>query len=174
MLKKIFIVCIIVTSACKKKMDNSFVYSVPPGFQPYTDDFVKEAAARGRSISINNLIIRYDSSLSFAYCAQSNIISSENDRQKIISVNPFLTCWANDKQLETLLFHEMGHCILGRPHDTSRLPNGDPKSIMYPNNITLYSPCVYAVGDSCDQLYKRSYYLDELFDATAPVPEWGK
>ena len=45
---------------------------------------------------------------------------------------------------------------------------------MYPNDITLYSPCVYAIGDTCNKLYRKAYYVNELFDAATPVPDWGK
>ena len=43
---------------------------------------------------------------------------------------------------------------------------------MYPDDLTLYSPCAYPIDDSCNQLYKRDYYLDELFDPATPVPGW--
>lgn len=171
MLKKILIAYIIIVLGCQKK--NDFVYNVPWEFEPYVQKFIAEANAKGHPLSINNLIIQYDYSQSFQYCAKSNVISSQNDVQKIISVNA-QKCWQNDTQLETLIFHELGHCILGRNHDMSLLPKGDPKSIMYPDNIELYSPCVYAIGGPCDFLYRRSYYVDELFNPTTPVPDWGK
>ena len=41
------------------------------------------------------------------------------------------------------------------------------------DDLTLYSPCAYPIDDSCNQLYKRDYYLDELFDPATPVPGWG-
>ncbi|MEP7320203.1 MAG: hypothetical protein ABI921_15710 [Panacibacter sp.] len=102
------------------------------------------------------------------------MISTQNNVQKIISINPRIKCWQNSLQLETLIFHEMGHCMLGREHDTNLMPRGYAKSIMYPNDITLYSPCVYPIGDSCNQLYRRAYYVDELFDTSTPLPDWGK
>jgi hypothetical protein len=174
MLKKVLIACLIIISGCKKKNNFSFVYSVPPEFELHVERFIAEGNSRGHYISINNLIIQYDSSLSLRYCAQSNIISSQNDVQKIISINARVKCWQNDEQLEALIFHEMGHCILGRDHDISLLPKGYPKSMMYPDDITLYSPCVYVIGDSCNKLYRRSYYIDELFNPSTPVPGWGK
>ena len=171
MLKKLLIACIILTLGCQKK--NDFVYHVPQEFEPYLQRFISEAKARGHRISINNLIIQYDSSQSFLNCAKSNVISSGNDEQKIISINT-PKCWQNDLQFETLIFHELGHCIIGRSHDNSLLPKGDPKSIMYPDNIELYSPCVYPIAGTCDMLYRRAYYIDELFDPSTPVPDWGK
>jgi len=174
MFKKTLLACVIIVLGCQKKNNFSLVYSVPPEFEYYVESFITEANARGHHISINDLIIQYDSALSLQYCAQSNMISSQNDVQKIISINARLKCWQNDVQLEALIFHELGHCILGRDHDTSLLPKGYPKTMMYPNDIALYSPCVYVFGDSCNKLYRRPYYIDELFDPATPVPDWGK
>jgi len=157
-------------AGCKKKID--FVYRVPQELEPYVQKFISEAKSRGRDIVINNLIIQYENSPSFPYCAASNVISSGNDVQKIVTVNGH-ACWQNNAQLETLIFHELGHCILGRDHDMSLLPKGDAKSIMYTGDLTMYSPCVYALGDSCNKLYRRTYYIDELFNPSTPVPPWG-
>ena len=171
MLKKILVSCIIIIVGCQKKID--FEYNVPQEFEVYVQRFITEAKARGHIIAINNLIIQYEYSQSFQYCAASNVVSSQNDVQKIIYVRA-QQCWQNNAQLETLLFHELGHCILGRDHDMSLLPKGYPKSIMYTGDIALYSPCVYALADSCNKLYRRSYYLDELFNPSTPAPTWGK
>lgn len=162
---------LIIIIGCQKKIN--FVYNVPPEFEPPVQRFITEAKARGYNISIDNLIVQYTASISSQHCANSNVITSKKDVQKIIYINP-QTCWLNDIQLETLIFHELGHCMLGRNHDASLLPKGDPKTIMCPDNITLYSPCIYAVADSCNKLYRRTYYLDELFDPLVPVPDWGK
>lgn len=170
MLKSLLLVAIILLFACKK--DKDFVYDVPQEFEPIVQRFISEATARGHPVTINNLIIKYDLS-NTSFCATSNVITSGNDVQKIISIKS-LTCWQNDVQLETIIFHELGHCILGRAHDMTLMPKGDPKSIMYPDNATLYSPCVYPIGSPCDLLYRRNYYLDELFNPATPLPDWGK
>src|SRR5262245_11128312 len=170
MLRNLFIVVIILSFGCKK--DKDFVYDVPTEFEPVVQRFITEAAARGHHLTINNLIIKYDLSTT-SFCATSNVITSGNDIQKIVSIKS-LSCWQNDVQLETIIFHELGHCILGREHDNTLMPKGDPKSIMYPDNATLYSPCVYPIGSPCDLSYRRTYYLDELFNPATPLPDWGK
>jgi len=170
MLKNLLLFAIILLFACKK--DKDFVYDVPQEFEPIVQRFISEAATRGHQVTINNLIIKYDLS-NTSFCATSNVITSGNDVQKIISIKS-LSCWQNDVQLETIIFHELGHCILGREHEITLMPKGDPKSIMYPDNATLYSPCVYPIGSPCDLLYRRGYYLDELFNPTTPLPDWGK
>ena len=175
MLKKLFIFGAILLLGCQKNINNfSPVYDVPDEFKPVVASFIEAAAARGHVIHINNLIIKWDSTITLPYCGKSNVISSQNDVQKIILLNPHSLCWENTTQFEALLFHEMGHCILGRSHDTSRLPIGVPKTMMYPNDATVYSPCVYHLDDSCDLVYRRAYYLDELFNPATPVPDWGK
>jgi hypothetical protein len=164
-------------SACAKEKDHSFVpqYNVPAEFQPLVSTFILEAAQRGDTLSVTNLIIKYDSSLSNSYCAVCNSFSLAPDVQKIITVNPKILCYNNEQEREALFFHELGHCILGRKHDNRLLPNGDPRSIMVEGNIALYSPCLYAVAGTCqDNTYKRTYYLDELFNEQTPVPQWGQ
>jgi len=174
MIKKILIAGLFFLCSCSHKNDFTPLLSIPAEFQPYVDSFVAAASERGHNMVVNNLVITYDSSISNVYCAYSNVTSSRDDVQKIIYINPYIHCWQNSTQLETLIFHEMGHCILGRDHDTTRMPKGDPKSIMYPDDISLYTPCVYQIGDSCNKLYRRDYYLDELFDSNTPVPDWAK
>ena len=143
MLKKILIAALFFLCSCSHKNDFTPLLSIPAEFQPYVDSFAAAASERGHDMVVNNLVITYDSSISNVYCAYSNVTSSRNDVQKIIYINPYIHCWQNHTQLETLIFHEMGHCILGRDHDTTRMPKGDPKSIMYPDDISLYAPCVY-------------------------------
>ena len=162
--------------SCSKESHKDFVpvYDVPAEFQPIVASFIQEAAKRGDTLAINNLIIKYDSSQNANYCALCNSLSMQPDIQKIITINPNIRCYNNAQEKEVLFFHEMGHCILGRSHDNSLLPNGDPKSIMVEDNLRLYSPCAYPIGGSCeDNTYKRTYYLDELFNEQTPVPQWA-
>lgn len=162
--------------SCSKGKESDFVpvYDVPAEFQPLVTSFVQEAAQHGDTLTINNLIIKYDSSQNAAFCALCNSLSPQPDVQKIITVNPNLRCYTNAQEKEALFFHELGHCILGRAHDNSLLPNGDPKSIMVEDNIRLYAPCEYPIGGTCqDNTYKRTYYMDELFNERTPVPQWA-
>jgi hypothetical protein len=161
---------------CKKDPRQATpVYYVPAEFEPLVSRFVQEAAQRGRPLSITNLIIKYDSTVSAAYCAVCNTLSADPAVQKIISVNPKVQCYRNAKEQEVLFFHELGHCVLNRPHNNQSMPNGDPKSIMVEGKLDLYSPCRYPIGGACpDNSFKRDYYLDELFDESTPVPSWAR
>lgn len=64
----------------------------------------------------------------------------------------------SDLGREEVIFHELGHCILGRGHDESKVDLGvfkqAPASIMYP----------YVFGDaSVYREFKDSQYYKELF-----------
>ena len=175
-MRNIFILCVLflLVNSCKKESNKNFVVDIAPDFRAVVDSFVKAATDRNYSITIDNLIIKYDSALDSRHCAAANVISSTNNVQKTILVNDKIKCWQNGRQLETLLFHEMGHCLLGRDHLSDRLPNGDQKSIMISGDILLYAPCAYPIGSDCNVLYKREYYLDELFNTNTPVPAWAR
>lgn len=60
--------------------------------------------------------------------------------------------WQSTSEIkkEVLLFHELGHCVLGRKHTEELLGNYSPKSIMYP-----------WIFENAYQNY-RSYYVEEL------------
>ncbi len=177
MIRKIFLLnMILLFLACSKQQDKGSVvkYEVTAEFQPLVSGFIQEAAIHGDTLVIDNLIIKYDSSQSNQYCAVCNTTSLDPAVQKIITVNPKVHCYNNFQEKEALFFHEMGHCILGRSHDNRLLPNGDPRSIMVPDNLKLYDPCLYPLGGSCkDNRYKRDYYIKELFNEQTPVPDWG-
>lgn len=57
-----------------------------------------------------------------------------------------------DEEKEMLIFHELGHCVLGRKHCDVK-SNGIPISIMYPNILV-----------SGQYRNSRKYLLDELFN----------
>ena len=160
--------------ACKKKQNFVPVYNVPAVLEPYIDSFIAEGARRGHIFKKENLIMRYDKTMDGALCGSCNSTSLDANIQKIISIYKDNPCWTDNPELETLIFHELGHCFLGRSHTSESLPNRDPKSIMVPGNLGIYSPCIYPIGGQpCDNSFKRTYYLDELFDSNTPTPGWA-
>jgi hypothetical protein len=70
-----------------------------------------------------------------------------------------------DMQKEVLMFHEIGHALLGRVHTNERLPDCSSfKSIMNENSLTVYTN---------SSIERREYYVDELLDAFAEYPSWA-
>jgi hypothetical protein len=166
----LFLLGVLLIVGCKK--EKSYDYSVPQELLQFINAFENEAAIRGKKIQINNLILEYDPNLRDGVCGLSNIISSTDNIQKLIKLRSNAGCWNCEAELEALIFHELGHCVLGRFHDNRKLPKGYARSLMTSNDLQLYSNCfTYPIGDYYS---RRSYYLDELFDSTTIVPEWGR
>jgi len=65
----------------------------------------------------------------------------------------------SDAFREMLLFHELGHCLLGRGHKNTKHSDGRPESIMA---SSLFSQKTY--------LANRDQYLKELFTAESRQP----
>jgi len=67
-----------------------------------------------------------------------------------------------------LVFHELGHAILLREsHRNDRFQSSDYASIMVSESWLLDD---FYIQD----LTKRAYYIDELFDPATPAPDWAE
>ena len=169
-----WLIALLVLVGCDRNDDFKPVYDVPEEIQPLIDSFIHEASIRGITLTINNLIVSYDDNPANAVCGSCNSASPATDIQKIITLKSGAPCWIEQLELEALVFHELGHCVLGRLHLNDQLPNGDPKSMMVEDNVGIYAPCLYPIeGEPCDNSFKRSYYLDELFNENTAVPDWA-
>jgi hypothetical protein len=74
------------------------------------------------------------------------------------SVELSSSAWSkgSDTFKEMLVFHELGHCLLGRGHKNSRHSDGRPESVM---NSFIFDGRTYTAN--------RDQYLKELFTAEA-------
>jgi hypothetical protein len=171
----IFMIIMITLPRCSQKPEFEPIYDVPAPYILLVDTFKYEAQIRGFELHLNNLIVSIDETLPFGFCGTCNSNDIRGDIQKVISINPNMTCWNNYQEQEAFLFHELGHCVLGRLHLEDTFANGAPKSLMISNNVSVYSPCVYQIGtvDDCNLTKRRQYYIDELFDPSTPAPLWS-
>jgi hypothetical protein len=164
-------------ASCRQK-ENLPVYQVPADVEPYVQAFLTEARARGKNIQITNLIVEIADKDTVGLCGLCRQVVGDQSHQKRIFI--FRDCWTGvtSEDREALVFHELGHCVLGRiNHKNTQLPNGDFASLMNTSAINLYRQCVYGLGidqSTCDKRFKRSYYIDELFDENTPVPDWAQ
>jgi hypothetical protein len=155
---RIFIAFIFLALSCTK--DNPKPSTVPAEFTEYVNRFISEGKARGVSISSDGLTIEYVSQIlinGVSYCAQS-LPGTPPHVQVLQSTG----CWTNrtDADKEILLFHELGHVLLGRTDNDAQLANGIYLSIMRSGDRwSMYSKFEPAL---------RSYYLDELFNPNTP------
>lgn len=115
-------------------------------FHEYVKSFQDNATKCGKVLDMSSLVIKFDTE---GDLISRNVLGvCENNEVKI---NPEAWKGLDSLSREELIYHELGHCLLKRSHN-SNLDNGYPVSIMYPN--LFYS-----------MVYKMFYnnYLTELF-----------
>lgn len=134
--------------------------AVSTSFTSYVNRFISLASTRGYSLSSSSLVISYDSSLSgtntLGYCTTGGA-------NPIIGINrTYWESWASQGrsyEMEQLMFHELGHCLLSRSHDNNTINASNDSSSSIPVSImNAYhiSPTYYNVN--------YTYYINELFD----------
>lgn len=151
--------------SCKK--EHTKVYDVPDVIQPYIDEFISQGNQRGTEIIIDDLIIELKSNLVLEGDEKAGLCTyGSNSRTPLIELDTTSFNWTmNDYTREQLIFHELGHCILDqRGHRNSRLDNGNYGSYMRADGTPIYGRL---------SLFKKEFYLDEIFDNDAPQPDWA-
>lgn len=158
--------CLCLFTNCRKDKNKL----VDPGLEAFVDRFFAEAALRNVEVSDNNLEVIFKDLSAEGVCGLGYFNFGGTDMRRVeISNNIF--CWDIQTEFaqESLVFHELGHAILKKVHRNRKLPNGLPADLMCDGNVC-------DIFDFYDKytLGKRAYYLDELFNAAAPNPDWGR
>lgn len=135
---------------------------VLPQAQQYVDRFIEEGAARGVNIDFT------DSGLSIVF---RDAVSKESGGVCLgnhqIEIEKFFWDELSDREREGLIFHELGHCELIRPHRNDKLVNGEWASRMRGDPIPEGANAVINYSGT-----RRIYYIDEMFDSSIPAPSW--
>jgi hypothetical protein len=168
----IFIVTLFLLSSCSKDpvvpveyMDS---YRFPKVIQPILVTFIKEGEKRGIACDItkikriefvNNLYINGEKVAGY-YSHSNNVIYLDSTS---------VAYTMSDDSRERTIFHELGHGLLKRDHRDDLLSDGTAASIMHSSNGYSYVTMPYM---KVSLLYRRGYYLDELFHPETPAPEW--
>lgn len=121
--------------------------TVAPQFQPYLDSFLAEGRARGQDYSKSEVTINFGSVSSGerAYCSRYTFQANE------VIVGEGSWNGMNEDRRTALIYHELGHCILNRPH-RDEMSYGRAVSLMNSKLI------------SSSQFHKYQVeYIDELF-----------
>lgn len=134
-----------------------------PEFTPYIQAFLEEGAKRVEHLEgrISRMNIK------FGDLAEGIDGSCKRKgKNSLITIDGSIWRRLDSLQKQALIFHEMGHCLLGRKHTNQELPRGECASLMVEKQDT--STCYY-------NFYAnewRAYYLDELFAENIGIPEW--
>ncbi|MBU6375500.1 MAG: hypothetical protein KGQ59_05850 [Bdellovibrionales bacterium] len=138
--------------------DATALYTGPAELAKYVGKFVDDAKAQGVDVtpemSNPKLEIRIASLSSYG----SSVIGLCETSGSLRRVTFSPTFWdsVDETQRELLAHHELGHCVLYRPHRTEILSDGSYASLMYP--FIMRSSTYTANYD---------YYQNELFHYSA-------
>lgn len=143
---------------------------IPDEFKSFIVDFAEEAKTRNVSVDTSKIEVVYVDRIRVEgrdFCGRG-LFNYQGTGTNRIEISLQEGCWSgrSDLEKENLFFHELGHAVLGRFHLNDLLPNGTFKSLMCGNCSNFGTYTKYT-------LFKRPYYLDELFDPAASVPDWG-
>jgi len=134
--------------------------------KPFIETFVSEAEERGHFFDFDG----FEATFSVEKIGDDENIcgrsSKFEDKRNTIVIRLNDNCWLDrpGTTREALIFHELGHSLLDRPHRDDRFDNGLVKSIMETGMLGPYNEFTPLL---------RAYLFDELFDETTPDPEWA-
>jgi hypothetical protein len=119
----------------------------------YVERFKNEAADREVAVDFDQHPIEVRLAFLPDDIALGRCMKDFSNSHKVI-INSLFWDLNTELEKEKLIFHELGHCVLNRPHLDAKDLNGTCKSIMHS-------------GQSCSDNYNettRKAYLDELFN----------
>lgn len=121
--------------------------------------FFNEAHQRGRVLNPTGVTVE------FGHLLPRSGSCRPKSYPRVVTIDSITWRAANRHVREMLLFHELGHCLFGLPHDNTQLPLGECRSWMREND----QQCVV---NTVNRTW-RSYYLDVLFsDGPCEPPLW--
>ncbi|MGB0523784.1 MAG: hypothetical protein ACPGJS_12530 [Flammeovirgaceae bacterium] len=155
--------------ACNDDQQTPIRYDVPDEVEPFVQKFIEEGKERGVDLVVDNLVVELTSPVenNGQFVCGVTFGPVINLPQNYIEIDTQCLAWRHSEvSREILVFHELGHALLLRPHRTDLLPNFDFASIMVSSTWNIDDFYTF-------DLTKREYYMDELFDPSTPVPDWG-
>lgn len=130
------------------------IVSIDPALQEYVDEFVAESNHQGRHVRITDLSVHFTPKLTGTHLASCD--NYHGDDTNIILVDASKWEWESPEYRKAMMFHELGHCVLNRPHLlTWSIRNGRwiVDSIMFPD----------IQSDTSMYVDNWDYYMVELF-----------
>jgi len=152
-----YIIVVIIFFSCEKKKEPV----IPAEVEEYVSSFFNDARDNGLNIYLDD----YDLTIEFSELEDADgVCNSSNNTIHIDSSE-----W-HERMTETnrkwLIYHELGHCILEREHDSGVFENGECKSIMH-SHISNSECFTNFISNSW-----QKYYIKELFKEENQLPDW--
>lgn len=146
----------ILLTGCMTRFIAPKAVSIDPELQPYINEFLIDARVNGVNVVIDDLIVKFASNLGTDILGDCYMNDRGQDGPPLVQISIDEWPTLGPYQRQSLLFHELGHCVFWYEHDQSWVttPLGDyiPKSIMFP----------YIEPENIMETY-WNYYVIEFF-----------
>ncbi|MEQ8713708.1 MAG: hypothetical protein RIC80_11875 [Cyclobacteriaceae bacterium] len=136
---------------------------IHPNARDLVDLFIEEAGKRDVQLDLTGLRVEFTIEVEFNGSSFCGYAFSTSPNALIRISQP---CWdrLTDYEKEILMFHELGHALLFRPHLDAEYDNGSKVSMMHSDACCMYNQWT---------LNLRDYYIDELFGTHEGPPDWA-
>ncbi len=154
---------------------------IPKLIEPYLEQFMLEAEKRGISLDTSSLSFGFDRDLTIPLAGDQRTVVGiclRSPNLHLVNIDTLNALWLLSGYLgkEEIVFHELGHCLLDRPHRDDKLASGDFASIMRTVGLLQYGDLNRFTGvflpPTGIKAHRRDYYVDELFNQTT-IPCWS-
>lgn len=137
----------------------SDLYTGPAEVEPYVQKFIADALIQGVNVlpDMTNPKLQIRIASLDAYGSSVIGLCETGGGLRRVTFDPDFWNSVSDTQKELVAHHELGHCVLYRPHRSTLLSSGAYASIMYPiimssssyqNNYAYYQEELFTYGSS--------------------------
>ncbi len=145
-------------SPTSSPVSGSDLYTGPAEVEKYVVKFVDDAKIQGVDVlpDMKNPKLTIRIASLDAYGSSTIGLCETGGGQRRVTFDPDFWNRVSETQKELLAHHELGHCVLLRPHRSTTLSSGAYASIMYP-----------LIMSSSTYTNNYAYYQEELFTYTS-------
>ena len=162
----IVLVVILLSSACKK--EENLGLTIDPELEYFWNKFIEEANARNFELVVDttNFSMEFGETTVPAAGQCSSIPGGD------VVIDYIIWTELDTTTREQLVFHELGHCLLGRHHPFDGI-NGELNNLRMFECESLMTASLngFDCGIDYHAVKWREFYIDELFNVKT-VPDW--
>jgi hypothetical protein len=144
-----------VAPGCAKSADeHTAAVQIDPAAAQYVARFEESAASYGRAVTVTDLVVEFGEveAVPGESGGARGVCSAATGQTPVVTLSREAWDRSSDAEREELVFHELGHCLLGLTHEAGINSDGIPTSVMNPTEI----------GGAIYKQY-REFYLRGLF-----------
>lgn len=105
------------------------VYSVDPEVQTFVNNFYAEAKEHGLKVQQSDLIVRFETGNNLDRKGALGNCEQGDNITPVVEVRRILFSF-DSLAIERVIYHELGHCLLGREHNDALNSEGKAISLM--------------------------------------------